>query len=131
MPRWRPDTELRYVPHETVEQFAAEGWVATDGLTGTHHGHYAVLMRRPAPQTDNEAAVPPLIPHLSVTPSATPAPAPTPNTPIERSDFSEVFRYVRHAEVPRFTAEGWELLSALDGTHHGEHSVLMRRVEPG
>jgi hypothetical protein len=26
-------------------------------------------------------------------------------------------------------AEGWELLPALDGTHHGEYSVLMRRVE--
>ena len=48
------------------------------------------------------------------------APAPT-----------EVFRYVRHAEVPRFTAEGWELLPALDGTCHGEYSVLMRRVEQG
>ena len=62
---------------------------------------------------------------LSVTLSVTPAP--TPNTPIEPSDSSEVFRYVRHAEVPRFTAEGWELLPALDGTHHGEYSVLMRR----
>ena len=55
---------------------------------------------------------------LSVTPSVTPAP-------------TEAFRYVRHAEVPRFTAEGWELLPALDGTHHGEYSVLMRRVEQG
>ena len=41
------------------------------------------------------------------------------------------FRYVRHADVPRFAAEGWELLPALDGTHHGEYSVLMRRVEQG
>ena len=62
---------------------------------------------------------------LSVTPSVTPAP--TPNTPIEPSNSSEVFRYVRHADVPKFTAEGWELLPALDGTHHGEYSVLMRR----
>jgi hypothetical protein len=54
---------------------------------------------------------------LSVTSSVTPAP----------SGSSEVFRYVRHADVPRFTAEGWELLPALDGTHHGEYSVLMRR----
>ena len=54
---------------------------------------------------------------LSVTSSVTPAP----------SDSSEVFRYVRHADVPRFTAEGWELLPALDGTHHGEYSALMRR----
>ena len=56
---------------------------------------------------------------------------PAPNTAIEPSDCSEVFRYVRHADVPRFAAEGWELLPALDGTHHGEYSVLMRRVEPG
>jgi hypothetical protein len=55
---------------------------------------------------------------LSVTTSVTPTPA-------------EVFRYVRHAEVPRFKAEGWEPLPALDGTHHGECSVLMRRVEQG
>ena len=62
----------------------------------------------------------------SVTPSVTPAFAP--NIPVEPSDSSEVFRYVRHAEVQRFTAEGWELLPSLDGTHHGEYSVLMRRV---
>ena len=43
------------------------------------------------------------------------------------SDSTELFRYVRYADVPRFTAEGWELLPALDGTHHGEYSVLMRR----
>ena len=66
---------------------------------------------------------------LSVTPSVTPAPAP--NTLCGLSDSSEVFRYVRHAEVPRFTAEGWEPLPALNGTHHGEYSVLMRRIEQG
>ena len=44
---------------------------------------------------------------------------------------AEVFRYVRHADVQRFTAEGWEPLPALDGTHHGEYSVLMRRLEQG
>ena len=47
-----PGTEFRYVPHESVEQFAAAGWTATEGLTGTHHGDYSVLMQRPAPQTD-------------------------------------------------------------------------------
>ena len=41
---------------------------------------------------------------LSVTLSVTPAPA-------------EVFRYVPHADVSRFAAEGWERLPALDGTH--------------
>ena len=54
---------------------------------------------------------------LSVTPSVTLAP----------SDTAEEFRYVLHADIPRFTAEGWEPLPALDGTHHGEYSVLMRR----
>jgi hypothetical protein len=63
---------------------------------------------------------------LSVTLSVTPAPSP--DTPIEPSDSSEVFRFVRHADVQRFAAEGWEPLPALDGTHHGEYSVLMRRV---
>ena len=43
---------------------------------------------------------------------------------------AEVFRYVRHADVPKFSAEGWEPLPALDGTHHGEYSVLMRRGRP-
>jgi hypothetical protein len=42
---------------------------------------------------------------------------------------TEEFRYVRHADVARFAAEGWERLPALDGTHHSEYSVLMRRVE--
>jgi hypothetical protein len=52
---------------------------------------------------------------LSVTPSVT---------------AEEEFRYVRHADVPRFVAKGWELLTALDGTHHGQHSALMRRSLP-
>jgi hypothetical protein len=56
---------------------------------------------------------------LSVTPSVTPTP----------SDCSETFRYVQHGDVERFITEGWEPLPALDGTHHGEYSVLMRRRE--
>ena len=56
---------------------------------------------------------------LSVTSSVTAVP----------SEPQEVFRFVRHADIPRFTAEGWEVLPALDGTHHGEHSALMRRRE--
>jgi hypothetical protein len=54
---------------------------------------------------------------LSVTSSVTLAPSEPP----------EVFRFVRHADIPRFTVEGWEVLPALDGTHHGEYSALMRR----
>lgn len=61
---------------------------------------------------------------LSVTASVTAAP---PNTPTGPSISSEVFRYVRHIDVQRFAAQGWERLPALDGTHHGEYSVLMRR----
>jgi hypothetical protein len=38
---------------------------------------------------------------------------------------------VPDADVPRFVAEGWELLPALNGTHHGDHSVLMRRRHTG
>jgi hypothetical protein len=64
---------------------------------------------------------------LSVTLSVTRAP--TSNTLTEPSDSSELFRYVRHADIERFEAEGWELLPALDGTHHGEYSVLMRRPQ--
>ena len=52
------DTEFRYVRHETVEQFTAEGWSATEGLTGTHHGDYAVLMQRPAPLADDYPELP-------------------------------------------------------------------------
>jgi hypothetical protein len=65
---------------------------------------------------------------LIVTPTVT-ALSVTPTVTAASSDFSEVFRYVRHADVPKFTAEGWEPLPALDGTHHGEYSVLMRRRE--
>jgi hypothetical protein len=47
------------------------------------------------------------------------------------SDSSEVFRYVRHIDVQRFAAQGWEPLPALERTHHGEYSVLMRRGGSG
>lgn len=39
----------------------------------------------------------------------------------------ETFRYVSLGDVPRFEAEGWERLPALEGTHRGEYSTLMRR----
>jgi len=64
---------------------------------------------------------------LSVTLSVTPTPTSTSSTAIEPSDSSETFRFVRHADVPRFEADGWERLPALDQTHHGEYSALMRR----
>ncbi|MET4240773.1 hypothetical protein [Bradyrhizobium sp. RT10b] len=55
---------------------------------------------------------------LSLTPTVTPAPS---------DPAGEEFRYVLHADVARFEAEGWELLPALDSTHPGEYSALMRR----
>jgi hypothetical protein len=48
-------------------------------------------------------------------------------TPAVTAESSELFRYVRHADVPRFTTEGWEPLPALDSTHHGQYAVLMHR----
>jgi hypothetical protein len=51
------------------------------------------------------------------------------NSAAAASNSPEVFRYVPHADVPRFLNEGCELLPALDGTHHGEYSALMRRRE--
>ena len=65
-------------------------------------------------------SVTPSVTALSVTPTVTPAPSDT---------AGEEFRYVRHADVPRFAAEGWERLPALDQTHHGYWWVLMRRRE--
>ena len=35
--------------------------------------------------------------------------------------------YRKRLSVTKFAAEGWELLPAVDGTHHGECSALMRR----
>ena len=40
------------------------------------------------------------------------------------------FRYVRHADVPRFIAAGWEHAADL-GVPHGEWSVLMRWAGEG
>ncbi len=60
---------------------------------------------------------------LSVTPNVTAFSV----MPTVTAPSSELLRYVQHADVLQFTAEGWEPLPALDGTHHGEYSVLMRR----
>lgn len=35
------------------------------------------------------------------------------------------FKYVRHNDVPTYEERGWKATSALEGTHHGEYSVLM------
>jgi hypothetical protein len=65
---------------------------------------------------------------LGVTPNVTVACSVRASTKKIVSDPSEeVFRYVPHADIPKFIADGWELLPALDGTHHGEYSALMRR----
>ena len=41
----------------------------------------------------------------------------------------EFFRFVRHEDVARFEAQGWENLGPLQG-HHGYYSVLMRKDAP-
>jgi hypothetical protein len=43
---------------------------------------------------------------------------------------TETLRYVAHGEVERFLAQGWEILPALDGTHHAEYGMLMRQRAP-
>ena len=50
-------------------------------------------------------------------------------TPTVTAASSELFRYVRHDDVAKFEADGWERLPALDQTHHGHWSALMRRRE--
>jgi hypothetical protein len=37
---------FRYVLHDDVERFEAEGWERLPALDDTHHAEYAVLMRR-------------------------------------------------------------------------------------
>ena len=36
------------------------------------------------------------------------------------------FKYVRHYDVPRWAALGWEATGGLQGTGHGDYSELMR-----
>ena len=38
---------------------------------------------------------------------------------------STFFRFVRHADVLAYLKCGWVVRPALNGTHHGEWSVLM------
>lgn len=35
------------------------------------------------------------------------------------------FRYVRHEDVDEYVRKGWKKHYGLEGTHHGEYSVLM------
>ena len=52
-------------------------------------------------------------------------------TPVTSDNLGEMFRYVLYSDVARYEAEGWQATPALEGTHHGEYSVLMRRIERG
>lgn len=56
---------FRYVLHDEVPAFAADGWVAHDSLNGTHHGEYSTLMEyrgETAPKADR-GVVQPWAPH--------------------------------------------------------------------
>ena len=37
---------VQYIPHADVPAYEAQGWKKTEALTGTHHGHHAVLMTK-------------------------------------------------------------------------------------
>lgn len=39
-----------------------------------------------------------------------------------------LFRYVKHEDVAEYESMGWIKHSALDGTHHGDHAVLMELI---
>ena len=43
----------------------------------------------------------------------------------------EWLRYVIHAEVEKFLAQGWEVSDDLQGTSHGKYAVLMRWTGEG
>lgn len=40
-----------------------------------------------------------------------------------------LFRYVRHADIEAYEADGWVVVDDLAGTHHGYYAVLMGKVE--
>jgi hypothetical protein len=38
---------IKYVRHHEVEAYLARGWVVSDDLSGTHHGHYSQILAWP------------------------------------------------------------------------------------
>ena len=111
------DTEFRYVRHEAVEQFTAEGWELLPALDGTHHGEYSVLMRRveqgesAMSKTEKPKAPPPSDPV-----------APAPDTYVAGNT---LVRYVRQEAVAQLVAEGWTATPAIPGSR--DFAFLMRR----
>lgn len=41
------------------------------------------------------------------------------------------FRYVTHESVSEYLSSGWEIADTLNGTSHGQYSVLMRWTAEG
>jgi hypothetical protein len=39
---------------------------------------------------------------------------------------TEIFRFVKHADKDYWEQQGWIPTTKLEGTHHGEHAVLMQ-----
>lgn len=62
---------------------------------------------------------------ISMTTKTTTGPNMPNSAPLKLRRYPHQARYVKHEDVDRFTAQGWEWTSALVDTHHGEHSVLM------
>lgn len=40
-----------------------------------------------------------------------------------------LFRYVRHADIPHWQAQGWVIVDDLSDCHHGAYAVLMGKPE--
>lgn len=47
---------FRFVRHENAQSYLDLGWVAHDGLKGTHHGQYSTIIEWPRP--DEQPAEP-------------------------------------------------------------------------
>ena len=40
-----------------------------------------------------------------------------------------LFRYVRHADIPTYEADGWVVVDDFADCHHGAYAVLMGKAE--
>lgn len=40
-----------------------------------------------------------------------------------------ILRYVTHKDISQYKDAGWVLKARLDRTHHGDHAVLMMKVQ--
>ena len=43
------------------------------------------------------------------------------------NDKSGTYRYVAHNEIKIFEDTGWEVVSRMEGSHHAQYSVIMKK----